>query len=58
MNNSTLYIEKTRGYKQNYMMLRVSCDIYSVVAHGKLVIRTSNRHTALHYYALYSENNS
>ena len=56
MGNTTLRIEKTRGYTASSdSLMRVPCDIYSVIYHGKIVIRTSNRRTAYHYYALYSE---
>jgi len=55
MSNHTLRIEKTQGYTQNYMGVRTKCDVYSVIYNGKIVIRTSNRTTAQHYYALYSE---
>ena len=55
MNSNILCIETTQGYTLNYMGVRTKCDVYSVIYNGKIVIRTSNRTTAQHYYALYSE---
>lgn len=55
MNSHILRIEKTQGYTLNYVGVRTKCDVYSVIYNGKIVIRTSNRTTAEHYYALYSE---
>ena len=50
----TTHIEVALGVSTNYMNCPVHVNMYSVIHNGKLVIRTSNRTTALYYYKLYT----